>query len=303
MAVISRTQTVKQLEPGLNKIFGDEYGRYEDQHAVLFDTETSKRAFEEELLFPGFGAAAVKNEGQAVTYAETSEGWLARYTHETIALAFAITEEAVEDNLYIGLSKRLTKDLARALAHTKQVKAADVFNRAFNSSYTFGDGKELCATDHPLQNGGTEQNELTNAADLSETSLEQALIDIASLTDDKGIPIALVGRSLHIPKELVFVAERLLASPYRPASSENDINATRSLGMLPGGVHVNHRFTDTDAWFIRTDISNGAKHFVRAPVTTKMEGDFETGNMRYKARERYSFGVTDWRSYFGSPGA
>jgi len=299
---LTRTQIVKHLEPGLNAIFGQAYKGYENEHEVLFDKESSSRAFEEEVLFPGFAGAFVKPEGSAVAYAETGEGYTARHVMDTIALAFALTEEAMEDNLYDSMSKRLSKALARAMAHTKQVKAAAVYNNGFSSIYPGGDGKELFATNHPLQDGGTGRNELSTAADLSETSLETALIDIAGITDDKSIPIALQARSLHIPRQLLFVAERIMRSPYRPATADNDVNAIYNTGMLPGGYHVNHRFTDTDAWFIRTDCPDGMKHFERVGISTKMEGDFESGNMRYKARERYSFGWSDWRAAFGSAG-
>lgn len=301
--VHSRASQIKQLEPGLNAIFGMEYKDYENEHVVLFDGETSNRAFEEEVLFPGFEGAVVKPEGGPVQYASTEEGWVARYNHETIALAFAITEEAMEDNLYEKLSTRLTKALARAMAHTKQVKAAAVYNNAFNSSFAGGDGVELCDSAHPLQNGNTLSNILAPAADLSEASLEAMLIAISELTDDRDVPKALMARSLHIPPELIFVAERLLATPYRPATADNDVNATYNLGMFPQGYHVNHRFTDPDAFFIRTDCPNSMKHFTRVAISNKFEGDFETGNVRYKARERYVFGWSDWRGVYGSPGA
>ncbi len=299
---ISRTQQAKQLEPGLNAIFGMEYDGYEQEDKVLFETEGSVRAFEEEVLMPGFVGAFVKPEGSPVTYASTSEGWVSRYQHETVALAFALTEEAMEDNLYESLSARLTKALARAHAHTKQVKAANVFNNAFDSNFKGGDGTELCGT-HTLMDGNTKANELGTAADISETSLETALIDIANMTDERSIPIAMQAKSLHIPPELVFIVERILKSPYRVGTADNDVNAIYNMGMFPGGFHVNHRFTDTDAWFIRTDVSDGMKNFERLPYTTSMEGDFETGNMRYKCRERYSFGWSDWRAVFASPGA
>jgi len=300
---INRSQLLKELEPGLNAIFGEEYARYENEHAVLFDTESSDRSFEEEVLFPGFGAAVVKPEGQGVQYASSGEGWVARYTHETIALAFAITEEAMEDNLYESLSKRLSKSLARSMAHTKQVKAANVFNNAFSTSYLGGDGDSLCSTSHTLQDGATGTNRPATDADLSETSMEDALIAVAGFTDDKSIPIAAQARSLHIPRQLVFVAERLLKSTGRIETADNDINAIANMSAIPGGYHVNHRFTDTDAWFIRTDVPNGMKHFERVGMQTGMEGDFETGNVRYKARERYSFGWSDWRAVYGTQGA
>ena len=299
---ISRSQLVKELEPGLNALFGLEYARYENQHEQIFDTETSDRAFEEEVMLSGFGTAQVKPEGTGVNYDDATESFTARYTHETIALAFAITEEAVEDNLYDTISSRYTKALARSMANAKQVKGANVLNNAFSSSFTGGDGKELCATDHP-STGGTISNELATSADLNETSLEQALIDIAGLTDDRGLKIALNGQKLIIPVNLQFTAERLMKSGQRVGTSDNDINAVGSMGMIPQGYVVNNYLTDTDAFFIKTDAPNGLKHFQRAPISTKMEGDFETGNVRYKSRERYSFGFSDWRGIFGSPGA
>jgi hypothetical protein len=300
---VSRSDIVKELEPGLNAVFGKEYSRYENEHAVLFDTESSSRAFEEEVLFPGFEGARVKAEGSPVTYVETSEGWVARYNHETVALAFAITEEAVEDNLYEPLANRLSKALARAMAHTKQVKAANVYNNGFSSSYTGGDGVALFSTAHPTKAGVNQSNKPSTDADLSETSLETALIDIAGYKDDREIPIAVQARSLHIPRQLVFVAERILKSPYRVGTADNDVNAMYNMNALPQGFMINHRFTDSDAWFIRTDVPNGMKHFERVSMATGMEGDFETGNMRYKARERYSFGWSDWRAVYGSQGA
>ena len=299
---ISRSQLVKELEPGLNALFGLEYDRYDNQHAQIFDTENSDRAFEEEVMLSGFGNAQVKPEGSGVSYDEATESFTARYTHETLALAFSITEEAVEDNLYDKISSRYTKALARSMMNAKQIKAANVLNRAFNSSYTGGDSKELCATDHSTIAGNV-KNELTTAADLNETSLEQALIDIAGITDERGIKVALNGMKMIIPVNLQFTAERLLKSQLRTSTAENDINANRSMGMIPQGYVVNNYLTDTDAWFIKTDAPNGMKHFQRTPVSTKMEGDFETGNVRYKARERYSFGWSDWRGIFGSPGA
>ena len=300
---ITRGQLLKELEPGLNALFGLEYDRYDNEHAEIFEKESSDRAFEEEVMLSGFGQAPVKGEGAAVTYDTANEAYTARYTHETIALAFSITEEAVEDNLYDRLSSRYTRALARSMANTKQVKAANILNNAFDSSFTFGDGKELCATDHPTTRGGTLRNELSTSADLNETSLEQSLIDIAAFIDERGLKIALQGKKLVIPPALQFVAERLMASNLRPGTADNDINATRSMGMLPDGYVINHFLTDTDAFFIKTDAPNGFKHFVRAPIRTSMEGDFETGNVRYKARERYSFGVSDPRCVFGSPGA
>ena len=297
---ISRAQLLKELVPGLHAIFGTEYNRYENEAAVLFEEEKSNRAFEEEVLFPGFGEASVKFEGAPVNYEDTGEGWVARYTNETVAMAFAITEEAMEDNLYDKLSTRLTKALARSMAAAKQTKGASVYNRAFNASYTGGDGVTLCNTAHPLQDGSTLSNRFTTAAELSETSLEDALIQIAGLTDDRGIPVALQAKSMHIPRQLVFVAERLMASPYRVGTADNDVNAVVSKGMVPEGYFTNHRFTNAKHWFLRTDVPNGMKHFNRTPVSTAMEGDFETGNVRYKSRERYSFGWSDWRAVFGT---
>jgi hypothetical protein len=299
---ISRGQLVKELEPGLNALFGLEYKRYENQHAEIFATETSDRAFEEEVMLSGFANAQVKPEGSGVTFDNAQETFTARYTHETIALAFSITEEAIEDNLYDRLASRYTKALARSMANTKQVKAANVLNNAFNSSFAGGDGKELCATDHPTI-AGTVKNELSTSADLNETSLEQSLIDIAALTDERGLKIAARGVKMIIPSELQFTAERLMKSQGRTATADNDINAVVSMGMVPQGYRVNNYLTDTDAFFIITDVPNGLKMFVRSPIKTAMEGDFDTGNVRYKARERYSFGFSDFRGIFGSPGA
>ena len=299
---ISRSQLVKELEPGLNALFGLEYKNYANEHSQIFDTENSDRAFEEEVMLSGFGNAGVKPEGQSVNYDAATETFTARYTHETLALAFSITEEAIEDNLYDRLASRYTKALARSMANAKQVKAANVLNRAFNSSYTGGDGLELCSTAHVIVSG-TEQNELSTAADLNETSLEQAMIDIAALTDERGLKIAAQGRKMIVPSALQFTAERLLKSVGRTGTADNDISAVVSMNVIPQGYVVNHYLTDTDAWFIKTDVPNGLKHFVRAPIKTAMEGDFETGNVRYKARERYSFGWSDWRGVFGSPGA
>ena len=298
---ISRGQLVKELEPGLNALFGLEYKNYANEHAEIFDTENSDRAFEEEVMLSGFANAPIKAEGTGVSFDNAQETFTARYTHETLALAFAITEEAIEDNLYDRLASRYTKALARSMANTKQVKAANVLNNAFGTA-NGGDGKELCATDHPIT-AGTEQNELTTAADLNETSLEQALIDIAALTDERGLKIAARGMKLIVPSALQFTAERLMKSTQRVGTADNDINAVVSMGMIPQGYAVNHYLTDTDAFFIKTDVPNGLKHFVRAPLKTAMEGDFTTGNVRYKARERYSFGFSDWRGIFGSPGA
>jgi len=299
---ISRSQLVKELEPGLNALFGLEYGRYDAEHTEIFETETSDRAFEEEVMLSGFGNARVKSEGGSIVYDNATETFTARYTHETIALGFAITEEAVEDNLYDRVSARYTKALARSMANTKQVKAANVLNNAFDSNFAGGDGVELCSTAHPLV-AGTLSNELATAADLNETSLEQALIDIAAFTDERGLLISTQGRKLIIPSELQFVAERLTQSQLRVATADNDINALRNMGMIPEGYVVNHYLTDPDAFFIKTDIPNGFKLFQRSPIRTSMEGDFDTGNVRYKARERYSFGFSDPRCVFGSPGA
>ena len=299
---ITRGQLVKELEPGLNALFGLEYNRYDNEHAEFYDIETSDRAFEEEVMLSGFGNAAVKAEGQGVTFDSANETFTARYTNETIALAFSITEEAIEDNLYDRLASRYTKALARSMSNTKQVKAANVLNNAFNSSFAGGDGKELCATDHPIV-AGTFRNELSTSADLNETSLEQSLIDIAAFTDERGLKIAARGIKMIIPTELQFTADRLLKSQGRTGTADNDINAIASMGMIPQGYTVNHFLTDTDAFFIKTDVPNGMKMFVRSPIKTAMEGDFTTGNVRYKARERYSFGFSDPRGMFGSPGA
>ena len=300
---INRAQLVKELVPGLHALFGLEYERYNNEHEDIFDTENSERAFEEEVMLSGFGEAPTKGEGAAVIYDTAQESWTSRFTHETIALAFALTEEAIEDNLYDTLSSRYTRALARSMQQTKQVKAANVLNNAFSSSYVGGDGKELCATDHPTVGGGNFSNELATSADLNETSLETALIDIAGFIDERGLKIALQGRKLIIPPQLQFVADRLLETTLRPATADNDINAMKNMGMLPEGYVVNHFLNDPDAFFIKTDAPNGFKHFERASVKTSMEGDFETGNVRYKARERYSFGVSDPRCVFGSPGA
>ena len=299
---ISRQQLAKELEPGLNALFGLEYQNYENQHVEIFDIETSDRAFEEEVVLSGFANAAVKSEGAAVTFDTANETFTSRYTHETVALAFAITEEAIEDNLYDKISTRYTKALARSMANTKQIKAANVLNNGFSSSFPGGDGKELFATDHPTQSGDA-KNELSTSADLSETSLEQALIDIAAFTDERGLKIAARGLKLIIPSELQFTAERIMKSANRVGTADNDINALASKGMIPQGYVVNNFLTDTDAFFIKTDVPNGLKMFERAPIKTAMEGDFDTGNVRYKARERYSFGFSDWRGMFGSPGA
>jgi len=300
---ISRAQLVKELEPGLNALFGLEYKRYENEASQIFDNESSDRAFEEEVMLSGFGTADVKPEGSGVQYDDAQETYTARYTHETVALAFALTEEAIEDNLYDRISSRYTKALARSMATSKQVKAANVLNNAFaTSGYDGGDGESLCGSAHPTLNGN-QTNIPTTAADLSETSLEQALIDIASYTDERGLKIAAQGMKMIIPKEIQFTAERILKSQGRTGTADNDINALKNMGMVPQGFVVNHYLVDTDAWFIKTDVPNGMKHFVRAPLKTAMEGDFDTGNVRYKARERYSFGWSDWRGIYGNTGA
>jgi hypothetical protein len=299
---ISRSQLVKELEPGLNALFGLEYKRYDNEHAEIYDVENSDRAFEEEVMLSGFGNAQVKGEGAGVSFDDTQETFTARYSHETIALAFAITEEAIEDNLYDRLASRYTKALARSMANTKQVKAASVLNNAFNANFKGGDGKALLADDHPTL-AGSFKNELATSADLNETSLEQSMIDIAKMTDERGLKIAARGLKMIIPSELQFTAERLMKSQGRVGTADNDINAINSMGMVPQGYVVNHFLTDSDAFFIKTDVPNGLKMFVRAPIKTAMEGDFDTGNVRYKARERYSFGFSDPRGLFGSPGA
>ena len=296
---ISRAQLVKELEPGLNALFGLEYKQYANEHAEIFDTETSDRAFEEEVMLSGFANAAVKPEGQGVTFDDAQETFTARYTNETIALAFAITEEAIEDNLYDRLASRYTKALARSMANTKQVKAAAVLNNGFNASFAGGDGKALFATDHPTL-AGDFSNELATPAELNETSLEQSLIDIAAFTDERGLKIAAQGVKLVIPSALQFTAERLMKSAGRVGTADNDINAIASMGMIPQGYVVNHYLTSTKKFFIKTDVPNGLKHFVRSPIKTSMEGDFDTGNVRYKARERYVFGFSDPRGIFGS---
>ena len=300
---ISRAQLSKELEPGLNALFGMEYARYENQHSEIFTTESSDRSFEEEVMLSGFGAAPTKSEGTGVSFDDANEAYTARYNHETIALAFSITEEAVEDNLYDRLSGRYTKALARSMAHTKQVKAASVLNNAFDSTVTGGDGKELCATDHPLTNGATFANEPSTAADLNETSLEDALIKIAGFVDERGLIVALRGMKLIIPRQLQFVAERIMNSTLRVGTSDNDANALKNMGMLPEGYVVNDFLTDTDAFFIMTDTPRGFLHFERVALSTGMEADFDTGNMRYKARERYSYGYSDPRCVYGSQGS
>jgi len=301
---ISRAQLAKELEPGLNALFGMEYSRYENQHSEIFTTESSDRAFEEEVMLSGFGAAPTKSEGSAVNFDDANEAYTARYNHETIALAFSITEEAVEDNLYDRLSSRYTRALARSMAHTKQVKAAAVLNNAFTAGTSAGgDGVALCDASHPLTNGGTFANEPSTAADLNETSLEDALINIAGFVDERGLKVALRGMKLVIPRQLQFIAERIMVSNLRSGTADNDTNAMRSMGMLPEGYAVNDFLTDTDAFFVMTDAPRGMIHFERTALSTNMEADFDTGNMRFKARERYSFGFSDPRCIFGSPGA
>jgi|TARA_R110001583_G_scaffold116575_1_gene267347 hypothetical protein len=299
---ISRAQLLKELLPGLNALFGMEYAKYGEEHKEIFESESSDRSFEEEVKLSGFGAAPVKNEGSAIDYDNAQEAFTARYTHETIAMGFSVTEEAIEDNLYDSLSSRYTKALARAMAYTKQVKAATILNGAFSGT-TYGDGKALCVTDHPLVGGGTNSNRPTVAADLNETSLEAAVIQLAGWTDERGLLIAAKPRKLVIPPALQFVATRLLDTEGRVGTADNDLNAIRNNGSIPEGYTVNHYLTDTDAWFLTTDVPNGLKHFVRTPMSTSMDADFDTGNSRYKARERYSFGVSDPLGIFGSPGA
>ena len=298
---ISRAQLVKELEPGLNALFGLEYKRYENQHAEIYATETSDRAFEEEVMLSGFANAQVKPEGSGVVFDNAQETYTARYTMETVALAFAITEEAVEDNLYDRLSSRYTKALARSMANTKQVKAVNPLINGFGGGFTSGDGVNLFSTAHPTI-AGTTSNTLATAADLNETSLEQSLIDIAAFTDERGLKVAAKGTKLIIPSALQFTAERIMKSEGRVATADNDINAMRSMGMIPQGYRVNNFLTDPNAFFIITDVPNGMKHFIRTPIKTAMEGDFDTGNLRFKARERYQFGVSDFRGIFGSPG-
>lgn len=300
---ISRAQLLKELLPGLNALFGLEYNRYTESHTEIYEVETSERSFEEETKLSGFAAAAAKPEGQSISYDEAQEAWTARYTHETIALGFSITEEAIEDNLYDSLAKRYTKALARAMSYTKQVKSAAVLNNAFSSTVLGGDGVSLCSTAHPLINGGTNANRPSAGVDLNETSLEAAIIAIAAWTDERGLLIAAKPKKLILPPALDFVAERLLKTQLRVGTNDNDINALRSKSSIPQGYAVNHFLTDPNAWFMLTDVPNGLKHFVRAKLETKMDGDFNTGNMRYKARERYSFGFSDPLAIYGSPGA
>jgi len=299
---ISRAQLLKELLPGLNALFGLEYKTYGEEHKEIYETETSERSFEEETKLSGFSAAPVKAEGAAIAYDNAQEAWTARYNHETIALGFSITEEAVEDNLYDSLSKRYTKALARAMAYTKQVKAASVLNNGFSTSYTGGDGQPLFSASHPLVTGGVNSNRLT-ASDLNETSLEAAVIQIAGWTDERGLLIAAKPNKLIVPPALMFTAKRLLDTELRVATADNDINALKAMGSIPGGYTVNHFLTDTNAWFLTTDVPNGMKHFVRTPLQNSMDGDFDTGNVRYKSRERYSFGWSDPLGMFGSPGA
>ena len=300
---ISRAQLLKELLPGLNALFGLEYARYGEQHKEIYETETSERSFEEETKLSGFSAAPVKNEGSAIAYDNAQEAFTARYNHETIALGFSITEEAVEDNLYDSLSARYTKALARAMAYTKQVKAAATLNNAFSSSYVGGDGVALISTAHPLVSGGTNSNRPTTAADLNETSLENAVIQIAAWTDERGLLIAAKPRKLVIPPALQFTATRLLETSLRVGTADNDINALKNNGSIPEGYTINNYLTDTTAWFLCTDVPNGLKHFVRTPLANSMDGDFDTGNVRYKSRERYSFGWSDPLGIFGSPGS
>ena len=299
---ISRAQLLKELLPGLNALYGLEYSKYEDEHAEIYETENSERSFEEEVKLSGFGAAPVKAEGSAISYDNAQEHYTARYNHETIAMGFSITEEAMEDNLYDSLSARYTKALARAMAYTKQTKAANILNTGF-TTFQSGDGVALFSASHPTVAGGTNANTLAVAADLNETSLEQAVIDIAAFTDERGLLIAARPRKLIVPPALMFVATRLLQTELRTGTADNDTNALRSNGSIPEGYRVNHYLTDTDAFFITTDVPNGLKHFVRTPMATSMDGDFDTGNVRYKARERYSFGVSDPLGIYGSPGA
>ena len=300
---ISRAQLLKELLPGLNALFGMEYARYGEEHKEIYETETSERSFEEETKLSGFSAAPVKNEGAAIAYDNAQEAWTTRYNHETIALGFSITEEAIEDNLYDSLSARYTKSLARAMAYTKQVKAAAVLNNGFSSSYPGGDGVALFSTSHPLVSGGTNSNTPSTQADLNETSLEAAVIQIAAWTDERGLLIAAKPVKMIVPPNLMFVAKRLLDTELRVSTADNDINAIKQMGAIPGGYTVNHFLTDTNAWFLTTDVPNGMKHFVRTPLQNSMDGDFDTGNVRYKARERYSFGWSDPLGMWGSSGS
>ncbi len=312
MAAISRAQELKQLLPGLNALFGDEYNNYENQHEEIYVTENSERSFEEELKLSGFGAAPVKDEGAAISYDVAQESFVARYTHETIAMGFSITEEAMEDNLYVSLSARYTKALARAMAYTKQVKAVNLLNNGFTNSFQSGDGVNLFTASgdgvtggdgHPLVSGGKNSNRPVTGADLNETSLEDAIIQIGKFTDERGLKIAARPKKLIVPSDLQFVATRLLQSDFRTGTADNDVNAIKTNGVIPEGFVVNNYLTDTNAFFITTDVPDGLKHFVRSPMTTSMDGDFDTGNVRYKSRERYSFGVSDPLGIFGSPGS
>jgi hypothetical protein len=300
---ISRAQLLKELLPGLNALFGLEYARYGEEHKEIYETETSERSFEEETKLSGFSAAPVKNEGSAIAYDNAQEAWTARYNHETIAQGFSITEEAIEDNLYDSLSARYTKALARSMAYTKQVKAASILNNGFSSSYPGGDGQALFSSNHPLVSGGTNSNIPSTPADLNETSLENAVIQIAAWTDERGLLIAARPRKLVIPPALQFIATRLLETSLRVGTNDNDINALKNNGSIPEGYTINHWLTDTNAWFLTTDVPNGMKHFVRSPLAQSMDGDFDTGNVRYKARERYSFGWSDPLGMYGSQGA
>jgi len=300
---ISRAQLLKELLPGLNALFGMEYARYGEEHKEIYETETSERSFEEETKLSGFSAAPVKNEGSAIAYDNAQEAWSTRYTHETIALGFSITEEAIEDNLYDSLSARYTKSLARAMAYTKQVKAAAVLNNGFSASYPGGDGVSLFSASHPLISGGTNSNTPGTQVDLNETSLEAAVIQIAAWTDERGLLIAAKPKKLIVPPALMFTAKRLLDTELRVATADNDINAIKQMGAIPEGYTVNHFLTDTNAWFLTTDVPNGLKHFVRTPLQNSMDGDFDTGNVRYKARERYSFGWSDPLGMWGSSGS
>jgi hypothetical protein len=300
---ISRAQLLKELLPGLNALFGLEYATYGEQHKEIYETETSERSFEEETKLSGFSAAPVKNEGSAIAYDNAQEAFTARYNHETIALGFSLTEEAIEDNLYDSLSGRYTKSLARAMAYTKQVKAAAVLNNGFTSGFNGGDGVPLFSTQHPLVSGGTNSNRPATAADLNETSLEAAVIQIAAWTDERGLLIAAKPKKLVVPPALQFVATRLLETELRVGTNDNDINAIKNNGSIAEGYTVNNYLTDTNAWFLTTDVPNGMKHFIRTPLSNSMDGDFDTGNVRYKSRERYSFGFSDPLGMFGSPGA
>jgi hypothetical protein len=300
---ISRAQLLKELLPGLNALFGMEYARYGEEHKEIYETETSERSFEEETKLSGFSAAPVKNEGSAIAYDNAQEAWSTRYTHETIALGFSITEEAVEDNLYDSLSARYTKSLARAMAYTKQVKAAAVLNNGFSNSYPGGDGVSLFNASHPLISGGTNSNTPTTQVDLNETSLEAAVIQIAAWTDERGLLIAAKPKKMIVPPALMFVAKRLLDTELRVGTADNDINAVKQMGAIPEGYTVNHFLTDTNGWYLTTDVPNGMKHFVRTPLQNSMDGDFDTGNVRYKARERYSFGWSDPLGMWGSSGS